>query len=1623
MENKILNLDSLGKYTIDTAWIISSALIDVLSNDCDKGQNIKYFQFEDILIENRNNEIIVNINYHPSLNKIAPTYYSPEETGRINQSPDYKSNFYRLGLILYKLFFKQDAFSQGDKMKVFWQHIATQPREVEVEEKLKILKNIIDKLLSKTKDMRYQSFYGLRYDWDLAYNYFLNPQASPSITLGTKDLSPIFQLYDEFKKDGDSIDSVFEFIENINSNNSKGMCFIGESDSSTKSSVLQNVIHKLNLNDYKYFYSDGQVDHESPFKIFVDALEKYLKELVESEHSNLDMIKTHLAEELGDNLAVFSELSPEWGKILETKELVAVQGQRELLFRLSFVLSKVFSVLKPTKNPIVFLIDNFHQATAQSINLLQNLMKEADIKNFVLICSDNSWKEDNSHPLIEKFSEFLKEEQIKRIYSTAIDGSDYNEIFIKSKINPTQVNEVTSIAWSATLGNPFLLKEFMRMASQNEFIVADYSKNCWHVDIDGLRTINISNNIDEIISLRYAGLNDMTKRVGQICASIGFSFDSKLVRLLLENEDIEEEKSLMNFLHRQSIIIPKDEETLFQFVNQETYKYILKSLAPQTYIEYTSKITEIIIKENKYENDDILLFKLANYLTKLPKKYLSDSKNILKSASNKAMSLAAFDDAVSYLETILRAELFENENEKLEFQIELMEMWAANLNFDSYYEMRKQINDENNYNFLQRAKLDSLHSRTLMYEQKFQDSVLYSVDSLKRLGVNIVLNPSLMRIIYDMVTTTIAINKRSIETLKNLPLATDELSRIKLQLLSETTSSFFLASPQSLPEVISKTIKLALKEGAHKSIALIFATYGFSISAYRKKFSRCEEMIALAYEYDNKYKNLSSSVVCQFIHYGLTRFWIASNKENARLLMKNYVSSLEVGSVSIGYYSLGIASIFRFFEGERMSSLQNEYLGYRQTCIDKKQIMISNFLDILLQFIENINEDQNDIKILEGEYFSTAKDLPKLKERNEITSIHLHDTLITLMCLLKNSCNDRLPYLEDAKTKIEKTGLGSFLNVINYTFNFLCVIQDQNVPLKTAKKYLSLIKEWAGYAPFNFGAWYHLGEALMAQRHGDSALFLLHIDTSIDFFEKHDILYGSGLSKWIKLRHRYSVLKFSWHQAEIEEVSRIFADWGFTSAQDLVNQEFANTMIKQEDNEKEINIDFESLLKSSQLISSEIRTESILERLTQILIENAGADKVCIYQPKDGDWEIVAEKKGSQMVDLSRKPLNNLEHPKSLIQLVQKSLDLHILKDEININSDLYLSKTQPKSAMVFPVIKNNEIKAIIYFENSLVKGVFSINKVELIKVLAGQVATSLENASLYEEMGERVEARTKELTQKNQEIKKKNKLLENTLNSLKDTQTQLIQAEKMASLGELTAGIAHEIQNPLNFVNNFSEVSTELIDEMKAELKKGDIEEGISIADDLKQNIEKINHHGKRASSIVKGMLEHSRTNSDQKEPTDINVLADEYLRLSYHGLRAKDKSFNADYKTDFDPNLPKVNVVSQDIGRVILNLINNAFQAVGTGHAAPQQPMVTVSTRNLGDKIEISVKDNGPGIPDSIKSKIFQPFFTTKPTGQGTGLGLSLAYDIVKAHGGDLKVESKEMEGSEFIIQLPIF
>lgn len=402
-------------------------------------------------------------------------------------------------------------------------------------------------------------------------------------------------------------------------------------------------------------------------------------------------------------------------------------------------------------------------------------------------------------------------------------------------------------------------------------------------------------------------------------------------------------------------------------------------------------------------------------------------------------------------------------------------------------------------------------------------------------------------------------------------------------------------------------------------------------------------------------------------------------------------------------------------------------------------------------------------------------------------------------------------------------------------------------------------------------------------------------------------------------------------------------------------------------------------------------------------------------------------------------------YAKLSLSIAKSTSNLAAVMTATNYLSEYYTSLKNTDSAFaylkahisakdsLFSQDKERQIQNMFFEEKIRQQQIEDIKKESQTKlqfnILFGSIATLVLVAFLLVRNNRQKQKANQLLLRQNHEIEEQRDRTTSALQQLQQTQNQLVHAEKMASLGELTAGIAHEIQNPLNFVNNFSDINTELIQELTAALESGNLQDATGLAGDIARNEAKINHHGKRADAIVKGMLQHSRTSSGLKEPTDINTLCDEYLRLAYHGLRAKDKSFNTAFETNFDPALPRLQVVPQELGRVILNLINNAFYAVSerlkTESKKPgsaYKPVVQISTRNINGSVEIRINDNGTGIPGHVKEKIFHPFFTTKPTGQGTGLGLSLSYDIIKAHGGDITVETKEGEGTTFVVVLPV-
>ena len=818
----------------------------------------------------------------------------------------------------------------------------------------------------------------------------------------------------------------------------------------------------------------------------------------------------------------------------------------------------------------------------------------------------------------------------------------------------------------------------------------------------------------------------------------------------------------------------------------------------------------------------------------------------------------------------------------------------------------------------------------------------------------------------------------------------------KIDNLNNQAWDVHITQPKLALELSSEAKRLSEEISYPKGLAYAIRNIGVS----HRYLSDLETALTLSFQARDMFSEIGekSGEAQSYVSIGALYYYMGDIERSLDFFLKGLRSSEDVGNKEAQAYALnGAGYVYGVIMGDHKKGL--EFLEKALTL--SKEIKASNDLQ------PRVLDCMAEIYLNDGQMekaFEASFQCLRLSEQSS-QKIMKGDSLFTIGNLFFRQ--DRL---DESKEYFSRSLSNS--REINYK------VGEADCLLHLGK--ISFRQEDAVKAEEYFLESLNVAEGIKAK----AMIYKAHEALAELYEGKKDI---QSFVKHYKLYHKFKTEVFKDEQESKQKYLNIQYEMERLQKEAEINR-LTNVVMKEKNEELEKKtVELEQSYNSVSVLSKigrDITSTLDLDTILNTVYDNvnelmdATVFGIGIYKPEEDAIEYrlsIEEGKRYQpyqrkMSDKSQLAVWCIENNKEVfINDIQKEFSKYLKDIDYTVPASVILEDgsipKNPTSLIYLPLQVKDRIIGLISVQ-SYEKNAYSQHHLDILKTLASYTSAALYNAQSFES-------------------------LQHALNELKLTQEQLVQSEKMASLGELTAGIAHEIQNPLNFVNNFSEVNKELLAEMKEEIDMGNLKEVKTIADDIIANEEKILHHGKRADAIVKGMLQHSRISSGIKEPTDINALCDEYLRLSYHGLRAKDKSFNATMKTEFDETIGYINIIPQDIGRVVLNLINNAFYVVDEKkkqNPDGYEPTVIVKTvknppsGGRGAWIEVSVKDNGNGIPQKVLDKIFQPFFTTKPTGQGTGLGLSLSYDIIKAHNGELKVETKEGEGSQFIIQLPI-
>ena len=1609
-------------------------------------------------------------------------YISPEQTGRTAYSVTRASDFYSVGIVLFELLAGKLPFDSVDPLEIIHFHLSRKPAALStiLPEIPKALEEVIAKLTEKNPDERYQSAVGLKADLEKIYKHLDAGETLMNFKPGLLDVKGEYRHNQKLYGRELELELLLSAYTNLNKVKSKLLLVAGYSGVG-KSALIKHV--KFPIIQGKGTFISGKFDQfkkDIPYYAFIEAISEFIKNLLTESEEKINFWKERITDALGENAGLITDVIPQLSKIIDKQPAVTKLQPAEQETRFNKVLLDFVYVFSTSENPLVIFLDDLQWTDLSSLNLVKRIIENPRNESVLILGAYRDNEVEKGHPLLITLKQIEGTgEQVKIIPLKPLDKETTCKITADSfAMNTVDAGELGELVYSKTKGNPFFIHSFLKTMYDNRLITSDANGN-WIWSNKEISELDYTENVIDLMTEGMIVLPQQTQEIIKNAAVLGNTFS------LTDLADIAGISLLSVFSHLKPAIkggyvnaIDKKYRALalsflnintengkhyintdaqFSFthdkVQQAAYGFILPSELPLVHL----KIGRLMLQNRDELQISEDTFEVLNHFF-IGKELITEYKEksaisaLCLSAGRKAKDSTSYNLGVRFLE-MGRDLLAENSwtldyNHTYNIFIELGECEYLNnnpVNAEHYF---REILGYAKTNF-EKLKVYYIHSSLYLKIGNTHESLRLGIEAAQLYNIRFPKNKNAIQLL-ALITLAkylflFSTRYKNPDTFFNIKNSDDEEMIALNKFLIDLATSAYQQDQNLMMLVIFKIIKYFIRHGFTDASGWGFS--GFSVVALsalkmqKRGFKLWDFTVKL-------HQKTESPLIKWRLSYTVLSFynpWKIPLRDGFNNILETIKACVLNGDQIFTGYSVALYLRTRFAAGVNLNDILESSEDHSP--LIKNEIGGFDFFFGFNQLVKTLAGKTSENSWNDAGFDGNLA-LKRLQQEGNKTKLAFFHTSRLALYYHLGKFDEALvesEILQSYRANIP----GDLCEALHAFYTSLTISacyeglskNKKSKYLKIFKSHLADMNRWAKGCPQNY------------QQH----LFLMQAELFALNNQLNDALacYEKSIQT-ASLNHFHNVEALACERAalfcaktQLHRQSRHFIaetweannKWGAVLKCNQLENEYPGVfMAKTKDISKVKNIygettlssktalDLASVLKASQSITSQVKYDDLLKKLMHITIENAGAERGCLLLYKENRLCIEALGiSGSESIEIIPSvPVTEMQiMPDSILNYCWRSKEVVVINDACNegqFSSDTYIQQHKIYSVLCVPISAVGKNIGLLYLENRLIKGVFNKNRIELLQMLSGQIGISIENAILYGNLEEKVIQRTREI--------------EKALTELKATQSQLIQSEKMASLGELTAGIAHEIQNPLNFVNNFSEVSNELIEEVEEERAKNpeSRDENLvsGILSDIKQNLEKINHHGKRAADIVKGMLQHSRTSSGQKELTDINLLADEYLRLAFHGLKAKDKSFNADFKTDFDPNLPKINVIPQEIGRVLLNLINNAFYAVQvkTQHAASLQykPAVTVSTAFLnppsegrGAWVSISVRDNGPGIPSHIVDKIFQPFFTTKPTGQGTGLGLSLSYDIVNAHGGELKVETKEGEGSEFIVELP--
>jgi len=1620
-------------------------------------------------------------------------YISPEQTGRMNRGIDYRTDFYSLGVTFYELLTGKLPFQTEDPIDLVHCHLAKQPIPASIVNQSVplVLSEIVSKLMAKNAEARYQSALGLKYDLETCLFQWQETGTLTKFDLGQRDLCDRFIIPEKLYGRKSEVFSLLSAFERVSAGSTEMMLVAGFSGIG-KTAVV-NEVHKPIVRQRGYFIKGkfDQFGRSQPLSAFVQAFRDLMGQLLSESDAKVEQWKTQILAALGENAQVIVEVIPELERIIGQQppapELVATAAQN----RFNRLFENFISIFATKEHPLAIFLDDLQWADSASLKLIQLLTSDRSRRYLFLIGAYRDNEVFPAHPLMVTLADIQTTgAAVNTITLEPLECFHLNCLIADTLACSTALAlPLTELVYQKTKGNPFFSTQFLKSLHEDGIIEFNFEARYWQCDIALVRT-----------------LPNRTQEVLKLAACIGNQFDLATLAIVDENSPTETATALWKAL-QEGLILPvsdvykfyqeagnsssitstgeeseqlpvkNDQLAKYKFfhdrVQQAAYSLIPEEQKRATHL----KIGQRLLNNTPEVEREEIMFDIVNHLNvgvnlithELDREQLARLNLV---AGKKAKAATAYSAAVEYFNIgreLLAVNSWENQYElTLALHTEAAEAAYLSGDFDRM-ETLASVVESCAKTLLEKVKLYEVKIEAYMAQNKLQEALNTGLPVLKQLGVEFPSEPNFSDIGQALGETASILSGKGTEDLIDLPLMTDPQQLATITILSSLFTPAYIALPPLAPLVVCKQLNLSVQYGNASVSPYAFAIYSFLLCGMGD-IERGYQLGELALRLVSKLNAKEIQAKTSAIVHSSIQIWKEHLRNTLKPLLSDYSCGLETGELEFAGYAIYEYSYYSYFIGKQLTQLEREIASYADAVSKIHQEAALSYQKICWQAVLNLIGRSQDPCHLKGEAYDEERMLQLYQRTNNYLGIHYLYLHQLVLCYLFENYPKAFKNIAEIESYLSAAS-GLITVAIFYFYDSLVRLavysdtpqSEQQELLDRVQANQEKIQKWAHHAPMNHLHKFYLVEAERHRVLGEKIEALEMYDKAIALAKENEYLNEEALAHELAAKFYLEWGKEKLAKPYLIDAYYAYARWGAKAKIDHLEQGYPQLLapiLQQErtrQNPSETThiscsesslsntnrtiigstsswdlVDLPTVIKASQALSSEIKLDQLLTTLLQVVVKNAGAQSGALILNEEGNWRINIHCTNREDCLLQSLPLEESEViPLTLINYVKRTKETLIFDDASNqprFASDPYIIQHQPQSLLCTPISERGKMMGILYLENNLATGVFTSDRVAILNILCSQAAISLQNARLY---------------QQSQEYAQK---LELYLSDLKQMQLQLVQNEKMSALGNLVAGVAHEINNPVGFIAGNLQPAQQyvgdlfnLIDlyqekfpnpgrEIETEIEDMDLE---YLREDLPKLIGSMQEGVDRIRNISTSLRTFSRADSARPVSFNIHDGIESTLLILKHRLKASEFRPAIEVVKDYG-NLPLVKCFPGQLNQVFMNVLANAIDALeesnkGLGFseikARPNQITVQTVLSESQNQVVIRIKDNGVGMSQEVKENIFNHLFTTKSVGQGTGLGLSIAYQIVvEKHGGTLTVNSSLGQGSEFVICIPV-